>query len=78
LILLSHERADLSDLGPAKAAAAPVIAYGQFLNTITNFLLVAALIFLVVQAISNMQKPVAATAPTTKDCAFCYLNYAPA
>ncbi len=58
-------------MAAAKAAAAPVIAYGQFLNTIINFLIVAAVIFLVVRAISHMQKPVAAAAPATKDCAFC-------
>ena len=58
-------------MAAAKAAAAPVIAYGQFLNTITNFLIVAAVIFLVVRALSKLQKPVDAAAPTTKDCVFC-------
>ena len=58
-------------MAAAKAAAAPVIAYGQFLNTVTNFLIVAAVIFLVVRALSKLQKPVEAAAPTTKDCAFC-------
>jgi len=58
-------------MAAAKAAATPVIAYGQFLNTVTNFLIVAAVIFLVVRAIANMQKPVAAAAPTTMDCTYC-------
>ena len=58
-------------MAAAKAAAAPVIAYGQFLNTITNFLIVAAVIFLVIRALSKLQKPVEAAAPTTKDCTFC-------
>src|ERR1022692_3464898 len=35
-------------LAAAKAAAAPVIAYGQFLNTVVNFLIVALVIFIVV------------------------------
>ena len=60
-------------LAAAKAAAAPVIAYGQFLNTVFNFLIVAFVIFVVVRQASKLQrKPAAApVAPTTKDCAFC-------
>jgi large conductance mechanosensitive channel len=55
-------------LAAAKAAAAPVIAYGLFLNTVINFLIVAFAIFLVVRAASKLQKPVEVT---TKDCAYC-------
>jgi large conductance mechanosensitive channel len=59
-------------LAAAKTAAAPVIAYGQFLNTVINFLIVAFVIFLVVRAASKLQKPAPAAAPTTKDCAYCF------
>src|SRR5512135_2701428 len=61
-------------LAAAKAAAAPVIAYGQFLNTVFNFLIIAFVIFLVVRAASKLQRaPEApAPAPTTKDCAYCF------
>ena len=60
-------------LAAANAAAAPVIAYGQFLNTVMNFLIVAFVIFIIVRQASKLQrKPAAAAvAPTTKDCAFC-------
>ena len=60
-------------LAAAKAAAAPVIAYGQFLNTVINFLIIAFVIFMVVRQASRLQrKPVPVpSAPTTKDCAFC-------
>ena len=60
-------------LADAKKAAAPVIAYGAFLNTVVNFLIVAFFVFLVVQAANKMKKPVPvpAAAPTTKDCPFC-------
>jgi large conductance mechanosensitive channel len=59
-------------LAAAKAAAAPVIAYGQFLNTVINFLIVALVIFLVVRGASKLQKPAPAAAPTTKDCSYCF------
>src|SRR5690349_20003982 len=58
-------------LAAAKAAAAPVIAYGQFLNTVINFLIVAFVIFLVIRTASKFQRPAPAAAPTTKDCAYC-------
>jgi large conductance mechanosensitive channel len=58
-------------LAAAKAAAAPVIAYGQFLNTVINFLIVAFVIYLVVKQASRFQKKPAPAAPTTKDCAYC-------
>ncbi len=60
-----------ASLAAAKAAAAPVIAYGVFLNAVINFLIVAFVIFAVVRAASKLQKPAPAAAPTTKDCAFC-------
>jgi large conductance mechanosensitive channel len=59
-------------LAAAKAAAAPVIAYGQFLNTVINFLIIAFAIFLVIRTASRFQRPAPAAAPTTKDCAYCY------
>ncbi|MCL5745759.1 MAG: large conductance mechanosensitive channel protein MscL [Acidobacteria bacterium] len=60
-------------LAAAKAAGAPVIAYGQFLNTVINFLIVAFVIFIAVRQAGKLQrKPEPApAAPTTKDCPFC-------
>jgi large conductance mechanosensitive channel len=60
-------------LAAAKTAAAPVIAYGQFLNTVINFLIVAFVIFMAVRQVSKLQRKPASTpvAPTTKDCQFC-------
>jgi len=60
-------------LAEAKKAAAPVIAYGAFLNTVINFLIVAFVIFLVVKSAEKMKRPapVAVAAPTTKDCPYC-------
>lgn len=58
-------------LAAAKAAGAPVIAYGVFLNAVINFLIVAFVIFLVVRSANKLQKPAPAAAPTTKDCGYC-------
>ena len=59
-------------LAAAKAAAAPVIACGQFLNTVINFLIIAFVIFMVVRTAGKMQKPAPVAAATTKDCKFCF------
>ena len=59
-------------LAAAKAAGAPVIAYGQFLNTVINFLIIAFVIFIVVRSASKLQKPASAAAPATKDCIYCF------
>jgi large conductance mechanosensitive channel len=54
----------------AKAAGAPTINYGIFLNTIIDFVIVAFIIFLVIRQVNRMQRP-APAAPTTKLCPFC-------
>jgi large conductance mechanosensitive channel len=54
-------------LAAAKAAGAPTINYGLFINTVIDFLIVAFVIFLVVKQMNRfMQKPV-----TTRECPRC-------
>jgi len=59
---------DLTTLDAVKKAAVPVIAYGNFLNTVINFLIVAFAIFLLVKQVNRFQRPAAVA---TKDCPFC-------
>jgi large conductance mechanosensitive channel len=57
-------------IAAAKAAGAPTLNYGNFINTIINFLIVAFAIFLLVRTVNRWTaKP--AAAPTTKDCPQC-------
>jgi large conductance mechanosensitive channel len=58
-------------LAEAKAAGAATINYGLFLNSVVDFLIVAFVIFLVVQQINRWNKPAPAPAATTKDCPYC-------
>lgn len=44
-------------LALARAASAPVLAYGSFINTIVEFLIVAFAIFLVVRQINRLRGP---------------------
>jgi large conductance mechanosensitive channel len=43
-------------LAAAQAAGAPVIKYGVFINTLIDFIIIAFVIFLAVQALANMKK----------------------
>jgi len=60
---------DFATIAAAKAAGAPTLNYGLFLNNVINFLIVAFAIFLVVKAVNKLQKPAAAPPPPgpTKD-----------
>jgi large conductance mechanosensitive channel len=68
-----------ASLAAAQAAGAVSINYGVFINTIINFLIIAAvLFFLVVRPMAQMNARKAAAAPpaapTTKECPFCSTN----
>ena len=59
-------------LAAAKAAGAPTINYGMFLNTVLDFLIVAFAIFLLIRQVNRfMPKPAPAAPPATKDCPYC-------
>ena len=60
-------------LAEAKAAGAPTINYGLFLNTVLDFVIVALVIFLLVKQINRLksQKAAPAAAPTNRDCQRC-------
>ena len=59
-------------LAAAKAAGAPTLNYGLFLNALINFLIVSFAIFLLVRQVNRLlPKPAAPAAARTKDCAWC-------
>lgn len=47
---------DFASLAAAKAAGAPVIAYGSFINTIINFVIIAFAVFLLVKQINRLRR----------------------
>ena len=58
-------------LAAAKAAGAPTLNYGNFINTIINFVIVAFAIFVVVRAVNRWTLKPATAVATTKDCPQC-------
>ena len=56
----------------AKAAGAPTINYGMFLNTVLDFLIVAFAVFLLIRQVNRfMPKPAPPAPPATKECPYC-------
>jgi large conductance mechanosensitive channel len=62
-----------ASLVEAKAAGAPTINYGIFLNNVIDFVIVAFAIFLLVRFINRLsrQPEAAPAAPNTRECPFC-------
>ena len=60
-------------LAAAKEAGAPVLAYGNFIQTVIDFLIVALVIFLVIRAVNRLTAPKAVPEadPVVKECPRC-------
>jgi large conductance mechanosensitive channel len=62
-----------ASVAEAKAAGAVTINYGLFINSLISFLIVGFAVFLIVRAVSRLQRPSASATPTTKPCPACTL-----
>ena len=73
--VLDSARGVPASLADAKAKGVPVIAYGQLLNDMIGFLIVALAVFVLVKQVnrikSSLDKPQPADASSTKECPFC-------
>jgi large conductance mechanosensitive channel len=67
-----------ASLAEAKAAGAPTINYGVFLNTVIDFLIVAFAIFLLVRFVNRLSRQLEAApaAPTRRECPYCLSSIA--
>ena len=63
-----------SSLAAAKEAGAAVIAYGAFINTVINFIIVAVVLFFIIRLFNKVRRKQEAPAeePTTKECPYCF------
>ena len=59
-------------LAAAKAAGAPTLNYGLFINTLIDFIIIAFALFMVIKAMNRLKKEeTPAKAPDTKKCPEC-------
>ncbi len=75
-LFLSLNGVHYDSLTAAKAAGAPTINYGMFVNSVIDFLIVAFVIFLLVKQVNRLKKEAPAAAPTTRDCPYCMSSIA--
>jgi large conductance mechanosensitive channel len=69
-LFITLNAAHYASLKAAKDAGAPVIAYGNFLNNVLNFLIVAFAIFLIVKQINRFKRG-EEEKPEGKLCPYC-------
>src|SRR5439155_694889 len=71
-LFISLNGQSYASLAEAKQKGAPVLALGQFLNTVMNFLVIAFIVFVLVKQVNRFKKPTPAPAPpVTKECPYC-------
>lgn len=76
LLYGAPEGADVSTLQAAQALG-PVFAYGSFITAVINFLIMAAVIFLMVKGINSLhgkKKEEAPAVPEDKECPYCFTH----
>lgn len=69
-VVLDRSKGTPESLAKAKELGVPVIAYGQLINDIISFLIIALAVFVIVKQTSRLRTPDAPPA-ATKECPFC-------
>jgi large conductance mechanosensitive channel len=69
-LILDASKGVPASLAEAKAKGVPVIAYGQFVNDIISFVIVAAAVFLLVRQVNRLKEE-PPPPPSTKECPYC-------
>jgi large conductance mechanosensitive channel len=74
-LVLDSSKGIPTSLADAKTRGIPVITYGQLLNDMVSFLIVALAVFVLVKQVNRIKsavdRPAPATAPVTKECPQC-------
>jgi large conductance mechanosensitive channel len=73
--VLDRSKGSPLSLAEAKARGVPVIAYGEFINAVINFLIVAFAVFVLVKQVNRIktafQGPLPTASPALRECPFC-------
>jgi large conductance mechanosensitive channel len=74
-LFIPLEKTTAKTFKEAQAASVPVIAYGQFINVLIDFFIVAFCVFLLVKFINRLSRKketdTPAAEPTTRECPYC-------
>jgi len=72
-LFVALNRGSYASLAEAKAAGAPTLNFGLFLNTCLEFVIVAFAVFLLVKQVNRFQRPAVVD---SRDCPFCFTKIA--
>ena len=68
-VVLDSSKGIPVSIAEAKTKGIPILAYGQFINDVINFVVIAAVVFLIVRQYNRLKgEP---PAPATKECPHC-------
>jgi large conductance mechanosensitive channel len=70
-VVLDSTKGVPASLAEAKANGIPVIAYGQLINDVIMFLIVALAVFILIKQANRLKRPAAPAPATSKECPFC-------
>jgi large conductance mechanosensitive channel len=70
-VVLDRTKGEPESLARAKELGVPVIAYGQFVNEVISFIIVALAVFIVVKQANRLKREAPVPATPMKDCPFC-------
>ncbi|NLH48694.1 MAG: large conductance mechanosensitive channel protein MscL [Myxococcales bacterium] len=72
-LFISLTGVPFDSIAAAKAAGAPTLNYGLFINAVLNFFIVTLAVYFMVRAVNKLQppKPVTMVEMKTKPCPFC-------
>jgi large conductance mechanosensitive channel len=71
-VVLDRSKGTPESLARAKELGVPVIAYGQLLNEMVTFLIIAFAVFIIVKQANRFKRQEAPPpSPATKECPFC-------
>ncbi len=66
--------------GLALTVGSAKVTYGNFINNVVDFVIIAFVIFLMVRGLSSLEnlraRPAPAATPTTKECPYCFSTIA--
>ena len=72
-LFLDLSGAGHATLAAAKQAGAATLNYGLFINTVTDFVIVAFVIFLLVRQVNRARPAPPPPPPSTRDCPYCLI-----
>ena len=70
-LFINLSSTEVETLADAKAAGLPVIAYGAFLNTVVDFLIVAFAIFMLIKQVNRLMPAKKEEEKPARKCPYC-------